>query len=112
MDVTAGQLRLARIGSAEHGPRWNAAGELDIEAALAVASLADAGEDVELALERVTFIDSSGLRALLTLRHELVAAGHGLTLVNPSDAVEHVLDVTATRSVFHIVTSTETRRTD
>ena len=62
-------------------------------------------EDVVLNLAGVTFIDSSGLRALLLLRAGLEAAGRDLMLINPSERVLGLLDLTATRSAFEIVTA-------
>ena len=41
-------------------------------------SLAEAPEDVMLDLSRVTFVDSTGIGALVTLHKRLVARGHKL----------------------------------
>ena len=41
-------------------------------------SLAEAPEDVMLDLSRVTFVDSTGIGALVTLHKRLVARGHRL----------------------------------
>ena len=41
-------------------------------------SLAEAAEDVMLDLSRVTFVDSTGIGALVALHRRLVARGHKL----------------------------------
>jgi anti-anti-sigma factor len=43
-----------------------------------VDSLAEAAEDVMLDLSRVTFVDSTGIGALVALHRRLVARGHKL----------------------------------
>ncbi len=43
-----------------------------------VDSLAEAAEDVMLDLSRVTFVDSTGVGALVALHRRLVARGHKL----------------------------------
>jgi anti-sigma B factor antagonist len=43
-----------------------------------VDSLAEAAEDVMLDLSRVTFVDSTGIGALVALHKRLVARGHKL----------------------------------
>jgi anti-anti-sigma factor len=81
-----------------------AAGEVDMETAplllAAVADAAEAGADVELHLAGVTFMDSSGIRALLDGRREV---GPGtLVLVDPSDEVRRVLAITGLDGRFTI----------
>jgi anti-anti-sigma factor len=50
----------------------------------------------------VTFLDSSGLRALIEARHGLEDHGIGLSLVNVSPAVRCLLQVTAMERVFGV----------
>jgi anti-anti-sigma factor len=45
-----------------------------------VDSLAEAAEDVMLDLSRVTFVDSTGIGALVALHKRLVARGHKLKI--------------------------------
>jgi anti-sigma B factor antagonist len=82
-------------------------GELDI----ATASVLDATlTDVErngtgtmlLDLAGVRFIDSTGLRALLSARQRAETAGRTLRLTNIPADVERVFDVTGVRRIFDI----------
>lgn len=74
-------------------------GEIDaataptLTADLARAVSAGAGP-VEVDLSAVTFIDSSGLRALIVARRDAEAAGQTLRIVEASDVVTRLLDVT------------------
>jgi anti-sigma B factor antagonist len=58
--------------------------------------------DVELDLSGVEFIDSSGLRTIVTVHQELEAADHRLWLVGSSDAVERLLEITGLRDHLHL----------
>lgn len=51
-------------------------------------------------LAGVTFIDSSGLSALIRMRNAAVAAGKELALRNPSPRVQRMLELTALSGVF------------
>jgi len=80
-------------------------GELDLDRAGALANeLGDlparGATAVVIDVSGLTFIDSSGLRALLTAREQLEAAGATLQLSALSPAVERVLDMTGTRSLL------------
>jgi stage II sporulation protein AA (anti-sigma F factor antagonist) len=80
-------------------------GELDLDRAGAVAAqLADlAGQgatSVVVDASGLNFIDSSGLRALLSAREQLEAAGASLQLTDLSPAVERVLEMTGTRTLL------------
>ena len=73
----------------------------EIDAATAPALTADLGRalatgsgPVEVDLSAVTFIDSSGLRALIIARHEAEAVGNTLRIVATSDVVSRLLEVT------------------
>ena len=52
-------------------------------------------------MARVTFVDSSGLGALVALR-KAVGANGSVTLNNPNDFVMRVLDLTKLRNVFQV----------
>jgi anti-anti-sigma factor len=55
--------------------------------------LGDEG-DVDLDFSAVSFVDSSGLRAILAANGRLTAAGHELRLVAPQDPVRRLLAIT------------------
>ncbi|WP_234363396.1 STAS domain-containing protein [Streptomyces sp. TN58] len=80
------------------------AGELDMDTA---PHLAEATGTIDLHrrtltldLSAVTFIDSSGLNALLALRHRVGLAGGALELTGLRDQPLHLLDLTETRPLF------------
>ena len=80
-------------------------GELDLDRAGALAeelsSLAGRGAtSVIVDVSGLNFIDSSGLRALLSAREQLDAAGAVLRLTELSPAVDRVLEMTGTRSLL------------
>ena len=82
-------------------------GELDIATApLLDATLADVERNgtgtVLLDLARVQFIDSTGLRSLLSARQRAETAGRKLRLANLTVDVERVFDVTGVRRIFDI----------
>jgi anti-sigma B factor antagonist len=51
-------------------------------------------------LTKVDFIDSVGLRALLSLRNDANQNGHALTLVAPGPTARRIFEVTGTRGLF------------
>jgi anti-anti-sigma factor len=80
-------------------------GELDLSGVESVTAeldrLADQDlETVQIDASGVTFLDSSGLRALLSGREKLNARGAQLKVVDASLAVTRVLEMTATRSIL------------
>jgi anti-sigma B factor antagonist len=82
-------------------------GELDIATApMLDATLADIERGGEgtllLDLALVRFIDSTGLRALLSARRRAEVSGRRLRLANLSPDVERVFDVTGVRRIFDI----------
>jgi anti-sigma B factor antagonist len=60
----------------------------------------DAGVDLDLS--GVDFIDSSGLRVIVTVHQHLEAAGQRLRLLGTSDAVDRLLDITGLRPHLHV----------
>jgi len=72
-----------------------ASGELDLLGAprLTQALPTDLDRAVVADLSGVTFMDSSGLRALLDLRNACERQGQTLTLARPSDAVRRVIEL-------------------
>jgi anti-anti-sigma factor len=86
-------------------PVYRLEGEIDMSAAEALlvrtGELAAAHEgDVVLDLEKVTFIDSAGMRALLIARENLTAAGRALRLVNVTPEVRRLLDLVGLTGVL------------
>ncbi len=81
-------------------------GELDLASADMLereirALVAEPGERVVLNLRGVDFIDSTGLRTLLSLRNTALREGHGLTVVPGPPRVQRIFDLTGTRGLFH-----------
>jgi anti-anti-sigma factor len=86
-----------RVQSTQGRTRVVPSGELDLATApqleRAVMAAARGLEDVVLDLSQLTFIDSSGLRALIVLNNCAKQDGWRLSLVNPAEA---------TRTIFRI----------
>lgn len=73
-------------------------GELDAHTAPALASSlavlpGDGDGDVVIDVERVEFMDSSGLRVVIDVHQRAADAGRRLVLRRPSAAVQRLLDV-------------------
>lgn len=79
-----------------------AAGEVDLAVADRLAEACAAEHEPIVDLSAVTFIDSSGLGALLR-----VGMGVGVTLVAPSAPVLRLLEITKVANRFRIVDSVE-----
>jgi anti-sigma B factor antagonist len=81
-------------------------GELDLatapalEAALARAFESAGAERVVLDLRELEFIDSSGLRTLLTARKQAEDAGAGFSLVAGHRGLERTLEIAGVHGVF------------
>src|SRR4051794_2172416 len=80
-------------------------GELDLDGAGPVAeqlvALADGNvRTVAVNASDVSFLDSSGLRALLTAREQLERLNVVLRVASPSPVVERVLEMTGTRQLL------------
>jgi anti-sigma B factor antagonist len=84
-------------------------GEIDFSNSGEVASgLRDAVTDwspefVEVDLRDATFIDSTGLGALIEGYRAAVAAGIGFRVINPSDTFRRVLTVTGLSDFFGLI---------
>lgn len=83
-------------------------GELDLEGAPSLAEAArplleDGSRTLVLDCHGVTFCDSSGLNTLLGLRERAEASGARLLIARPSASVRHLLRLTYTEQVFHLV---------
>lgn len=81
-----------------------ATGEIDVATAPQVEgrllALIDAGSPVVLDLHGVTFIDSSGLRTLVTARQRAEEKAVSFSLAGRSPAVDRLLQVTGLDVVF------------
>jgi anti-sigma B factor antagonist len=97
--------------------RLQLAGALDVLTARAdlegiLAEGRQAGDRVELDLGGVEFIDSSGVSMLLEVRSQFDSVGRALVVVNPSQAVLRLLQLTGLTETFGIIdTSTEPSET-
>jgi anti-sigma B factor antagonist len=81
-------------------------GELDLTGAprLLEAVRSDGGrERVVIDLESVSFMDSSGLRALIEARRISADLGRGFALARPSDAVMRVLQLVDLTAEFELL---------
>lgn len=58
--------------------------------------------DVTVGLAGVAFIDSSGLRALITAHTALAGQGHRLILVEPSRAAARLFEISGLTDQFHL----------
>ena len=80
-------------------------GDLDVDSAevldLEVRGLRAAGfEQMVIDLRGLTFLDSSGLRLLLSLRNDAKRRGRRLVLVPGPPVVQRIFAMTATRTLF------------
>lgn len=80
-------------------------GELDLASAAAleeeVRELRRSGfDEIVIDLRHLRFLDSTGLRLLLSLRNQAKRDGHRLRLVRGPRQVQRVFDLTATRGLF------------
>ena len=58
--------------------------------------------DISLDLADIDFIDSSGLRTIVTTHQELEATDHRLVLTEVSDAVRRLLEITGLEEHLHM----------
>jgi anti-sigma B factor antagonist len=83
-------------------------GELDVALAVEVREVGVAaltgsdGHSLRIELAEVSFMDSSGLGALISLRNAATAAGGDVVLCDPPLAVDKVLALTQLDTVFTI----------
>ena len=70
-------------------------GELDVATAdgLADSLIALAGSTVVIDLADLSFMDSSGIAALVKARNQIADESHGLVLTRPADNVRKVLEI-------------------
>jgi anti-sigma B factor antagonist len=92
---------------AESGTYLQLQGSVDLESCdrlleSARAQLAGGGAELVLDLSGVTFMDSSGLGALITLGRECEDAGSTVVLQAPSDRVMRLIDTAGLQDVWTI----------
>ena len=80
------------------------AGEMDLAAKIPIDALAvlalEPGQLVGLRMAEVTFIDSAGIHCLTDLKSHVEATGATLVIVEPSDQVRRVLELTSLHDFF------------
>ena len=105
MSIPSFDLRVVRTGRAT---RIAPCGELDIattpelEQALADAT-ADGVEEIVLDLRELTFMDSTGLRALAQANTRADASGVALSIVRGPRQIERVLEISGLGSLLPLV---------
>ena len=67
------------------------------------AKLTPAQSALEIDLSQVTFLDSSGLGALISLQKTLRSQNGTVRLINPATNVRQILELTRLHRVFEIV---------
>ena len=60
------------------------------------------GHDIDIDCSKLTYISSSGLRILLTIRKNASAVGSSVTLIGVSDDIRDVLTTTGFHNLFTI----------
>lgn len=106
--VAEGELRVTvELGPADGWPIVRVAGEVDIQTSPALEdqlrSVVDQGHaSVLVDLGEVTFLDSTGLSALIGGLRRCQAAGGELRLVSPRPNVRKVLEITGLTDAFHL----------
>jgi len=96
----------SRLALEEEGDRaLNAVGIIDSHTAddlLEQLRRLGVDQDVTLNLTGVEFIDSSGLRTIITSHQDFDEAGTKLVLCGPSESVARLIDITGLRDHLHI----------
>jgi anti-anti-sigma factor len=98
-------MHLAIKPAADGRDVLHVSGEIDLQVAdeLRGAGLAAVSADgVAIDLSEVTFIDSSGLAALIEINNVTQSAGQRLTLVSPSRTVRRILELTGLTQAFMV----------
>jgi len=82
-------------------------GEIDAQSAAMISErldpLPEGSDDVEIDLSSVSFIDSSGLRALIEIHDRAEESSRRLVLRSPSQSVTRLLDIAGLAGHFHTV---------
>ncbi len=96
----------SRLDISADGDRIVVTGDIDAhtcpELASALSPLPGAG-DVHLDVGGVSFMDSSGLRVIISSHKEAEAAGRQILIERPSGAVVRILEVSGLLDHLHVV---------
>lgn len=65
-----------------------------------VSSIPGFGKNVEIDLDKVDYIDSSGIRALLTLSKKMKDIDRKLVIVNCSDNIKRILKLSSLQDIL------------
>ena len=99
-------MNASRLSIDENSPReLKVSGVIDAHTAEALeTALTRQGTDgdVTLDLRSIDFIDSSGLRVIVTFHQRLGDAGNRLVLGGPSESVMRLLEITGLRDHLHL----------
>jgi len=95
-------LRITRTAGSDAGTtRLTLEGEVDLATSPFLAmSLGEISGHVELNLDKVDFMDSSGLKVLLDHRNRLDADGGSLSVVKTSPQVQRLFELSSLTGVF------------
>ena len=105
MPIPSFELRVVRNGRATHITPY---GELDIattpelEQAFTDAA-ADGVAEIVLDLRRLTFMDSTGLRALAQANTRADAIGQALSIIRGPSQIDRVLEISGLRALLPLV---------
>jgi anti-sigma B factor antagonist len=100
------------VGGGDDGGRtvvpYPLRGEIDLQTAPALARdllsvAANSGDDVVLDCSAMTFIDSSGLRALVSVAHALSDEHRKLVLMRVRPACRRPIEITGLDKVFRVL---------
>ena len=112
-DSTPAAFRVAQVTNDQFGTRIAVAGEIDMDTAAelddALTGVLDqyAHPRLELDLREVSFIDSSGLRTLISCHAQAARRGCALVLTHPQPAVHQVLLITNLLALFGLSETAE-----
>ena len=89
------------------------AGELDVAHAPRVArmlrTLVESGCNASIDASAVSFIDATGVAALISARHRATELGRGLVIVSPSEPVLRMLELTAMGELLSVLRPADRR---
>jgi len=113
LDPAADYLQVTRATAADGSTRLVLRGELDgvtaevFDRAAREALARPATGRIDVHLAGLTFADSAGIRCLVEVRTAAGEAGRELTLVDPSDPVRRVLEISGLTAFFGLARGAE-----
>lgn len=69
------------------------------------AALSDEHSQLDLDLSATGFVDSSGLGVLISLHKEMATRGGQLRILNPTDSIQQIMELTRLHRLLEIVKS-------